>query len=230
MTTSKPLMLTIPEAAEAASVPTTRLRRWIGMQNDGVNAFGGFVVLGGDGDTLNAGRGEDSRLSTFTVLQIAIAGRLAERGVRVFDALKAGLEFAHGGEGLAGWTAAPSPDDYEGVREPGACFSQGETWLLIAGEKCIIANVTGRKTRSTYESLADAISALQGRLVASGAPHGPFHEAVVIMQMNGFPERIEQEIDRVLRELRPKNSRLQSKKRGERDQAARPARKEKCDA
>jgi len=204
MTDLPDIQLTIPEVAEAAGTSAPKIRRWIAMRNKRVHASESFVVLGREGDKLSVGRGDDALLSPLTVLQVAIAARLADRGVSVFGALKAGMEFAHVGETTGGFVGEPQKEG----RAPGQTFAAGETWLLVADDDCAVANVGGVEGDHNFKSLSDAIMSFQNRLPSEWCPLGYQNEAVVTMLMDGLPELICQRIDKVMRDIRPKNTRL----------------------
>ncbi|MEM6413183.1 MAG: hypothetical protein AAF720_00815 [Pseudomonadota bacterium] len=189
--------ITVPETAEVADITAAQLRRWVrtseARRKDG-NPRGTIIS---SEDRLSSGQGSETLLSQHTVMQIFVAARLTERGVAVDDALDAGRRFAHTG--------------YEG-RDPSEAFSQGTTWLLVAGSESQVVNIGKHNSDShsdcyRYRSLEVAVSVFEDYLSNQGFGD-PVAIAVTALNLTVAPNEITCRIKKVLQEKRPRNNRL----------------------
>lgn len=99
----------------------------------------GFVVFGG-GDRAGFGTGSRRRFTLRRIYQVAILARLAEMGVPLEAASEASIRFTDiAAETWCGRKArgalveegAPPDPDCADLREPGALFRGGETYLVL---------------------------------------------------------------------------------------------------
>lgn len=119
---STPIYL-LGEVSEATRVHPVTLKSYISR---------GYVVLG-KGDRAGDGAGSRRRFTLRRIYQIAILARLAEMGVPLDAASAASLDFTDfaGPDWHGRKTRDAADPDVAELREPGALFKIGDTYLVL---------------------------------------------------------------------------------------------------
>lgn len=134
------------------------------------------------------GRGVAAKFSGFTAFQVVVMVALTRIGRSVEDAARAGLHFAHFGEGGSRWKDDDGISEDDAGRDPSRLFATGDTWMIVPQDpsRTHIVNVQ----RSNEAKLLHEIRALQ----FNGNERG-FQDAVTVLPLDHLIASAEAHLD-----------------------------------
>ncbi|MEZ5915862.1 MAG: hypothetical protein R3C42_09610 [Parvularculaceae bacterium] len=197
--------LTLPEAAAAIGASPKRLR----------NLLDADEGIGLDEIQHPTIPGSAVMISPHALMRLTVACALADRGLTLRASLAAAASFAFIGEGVGYWEGEPRPAI---PRWPSMCFPDGQTWLLVAEDETLIANIGGNIGRNCFKSIDAALKRLRFNLLQNENQRNDSRTEwerisrlpIVALELTGIDEWLDVQIRKILEERRPRNTRLRN--------------------